>query len=84
MFLQKINEIAILQSFNNFSEMKNIPLSFFLAGIVVFSANAQHSLFENWSAGINAGLYGVGVSGCHFAFIPFQTEGRIRLLYLQL
>jgi len=36
--------------------MKNIPLSFFLAGIVVFSANAQHSLFENWSAGINAGL----------------------------
>jgi len=52
-----------LQSFNNFSEMKNIPLSFFLAGIVVFSANAQHSLFENWSAGINAGLYGIGVQG---------------------
>lgn len=49
--------------YDKFPLMRNITFSFFLAGIIVFSANAQHSLFENWSAGINAGLYGIGVQG---------------------
>ena len=30
---------------------------------MTISANAQDKLFESWSAGINAGLYGAGVQG---------------------
>lgn len=43
--------------------IRNITFSFILAHIMVFSVNAQYSAFESWSAGINAGLYGIGVQG---------------------
>lgn len=43
--------------------IKKICASIVLFVLVVFSGIAQHSAFESWSAGINAGLYGAGIQG---------------------
>jgi len=44
----------------------------FLCGIMAISAGAQGRLFENWGAGINVGLYGIGVQGAT-SLNPFLT-----------
>ena len=43
--------------------MRQKLMTLFLCGIMVISAKAQGGMFENWSVGVNAGLYGLGIQG---------------------
>jgi hypothetical protein len=62
--------------------MRQKLMTLFLCGIMVISAKAQGGMFENWSVGVNAGLYGLGIQGATSLSPNFKA--RVGFDYLKL
>ena len=54
--------------------MKQKLMSLLFCGVIAIASYAQNGLFEKWSIGLNAGLYGYGIQGATSLSPNFQAR----------